>query len=69
MDSPFGRLDSEHTTKIVSALPNMADQIVLLVYESELDQELARESLLGKLKREYKLTRITAKHTKIESII
>lgn len=54
MDSPFGRLDEMHTTKIVQALPNMASQLMLLVYESELDPKDARNQLKGKLKKEYK---------------
>ncbi len=65
MDSPFGRLDEMHTTKVIEALPMMANQVVLLAYESELDPQLAREHLLGKLKAEYKLERVSARHTEI----
>lgn len=66
MDSPFGRLDNRHTTKVVESLPRMAEQVMLLVYESEMDPQLARHHLLGDLKREYQIVRRTARHSTIE---
>lgn len=66
MDSPFGRLDEFHTTQVVQALPNMAGQVVLLVYEAELRPQTARNQLLGKLRSEYKMVRQTARYTSIE---
>ena len=68
MDSPFGRLDETHTTKVVRALPSMADQVMLLVYENELDPEQARDELKGKLRKEYRITRRSARHSDIETI-
>jgi DNA sulfur modification protein DndD len=68
MDSPFGRLDETHTTKVVRALPNMASQVLLLVYESELDPKDVRNQLQGNLKKEYKIGRRTARHSVIETI-
>ena len=55
MDSPFGRLDQVHTTKVVQALSSMADQVLLLVYERELDAKKARNLLEGKLRKEYRI--------------
>lgn len=69
MDSPFGRLDDAHTEKVVSALPSIADQILLLVYESELKPDQAREELKGALRKEYKIVRRSARHSEIETII
>lgn len=68
MDSPFGRLDQVHTTKVVQALPSMADQVLLLVYESELDPKQARNQLQGKLRKEYRIARRTARHSELETI-
>jgi DNA sulfur modification protein DndD len=68
MDSPFGRLDDVHTTKVVHALPSMADQVMLLVYESELDPKQARNDLEGKLRKEYRIARRSARHSEIETI-
>ena len=69
MDSPFGRLDNVHTTKVVEALPQMAGQVMLLVYESEmgaLGSKHASTHLKGDLKREYQIVRKTARHSTIE---
>jgi DNA sulfur modification protein DndD len=66
MDSPFGRLDDAHTKKVVQSLPNMADQVLLLVYESELEPKRARNELQGKLRKEYRIVRKTARHSELE---
>ena len=68
MDSPFGRLDEVHTTKVVQALPSMADQVMLLVYEAELDPKQARNELQGKLRKEYRITRRSARHSELETL-
>ena len=65
IDSPFGRLDGGHRARIVEALPEMADQIVLLVYEEEMPPAKARSALKGRLKAEWTLERSSAKHTEI----
>jgi DNA sulfur modification protein DndD len=61
-------LDEAHTTKVIQALPNMARQVLLLVYESELDPKDVRNKLQGKLKKEYKIGRRSARHSVIETI-
>jgi DNA sulfur modification protein DndD len=66
--SPFGRLDEVHTTKVVQALPSMADQVLLLVYESELDPNQARNELKGKLRKEYRIARRSARHSELETM-
>jgi DNA sulfur modification protein DndD len=65
IDSPFGRLDREHTRKIVRALPTMTKQVVLLVYEDELPPDLARAELKSKLRGEWRLERRSARHTEL----
>jgi len=66
IDSPFGRLDTQHTRNVVSALPSMTEQVCLLVYEEELRPQLARELLRGQLRAEYSLRRVSARHTELE---
>ena len=66
IDSPFGRLDTEHTKKVVAALPTMTDQVCLLVYQEELRPELARELLEGRLRAEYSLSRVSARHSQLK---
>jgi len=68
MDSPFGRLDETHTTKVVQSLPSMADQVMLLVYESELDPKQARNELKGKLRKEYRIERVSARHSDLKPV-
>lgn len=68
MDSPFGRLDEEHTSNVVRALPSMADQVVLLVFEAEIGRDRIRELLGPKLRREYVLDYVSARRTKLTPI-
>lgn len=65
IDSPFGRLDGGHRERIVAALPDMADQVVLLVYEDEMPPVRARSALKTHLRGEWKLQRRSARHTEI----
>jgi DNA sulfur modification protein DndD len=65
IDSPFGRLDGGHRARIVEALPEMASQVVLLVYEEELPPDRARAALKGRLRAEWILARKSARHTEL----
>jgi DNA sulfur modification protein DndD len=65
MDSPFGRLDPGHTSKVVETLPKMASQMVLLVHGKEVTREQLRRLLGSSLKREYELVRVSARSTRI----
>lgn len=65
MDSPFGRLDEGHVRNVVQALPGLTDQVMLLVYKDELEMETARELLKGKLRKEYEMERVSARHTEL----
>jgi DNA sulfur modification protein DndD len=68
MDSPFGRLDEQHTSNVVSALHLMAEQVVLLVYESEIGRRRARELLGSRLISEYELERVSSRRTNISKV-
>jgi DNA sulfur modification protein DndD len=68
MDSPFGRLDEDHTANVVRALPSMAPQVVLLVYEAEVGVDQMRSLLGTSLRREYRLAYVSARRTDIEEI-
>ncbi|MFC3982712.1 AAA family ATPase [Streptosporangium jomthongense] len=65
MDSPFGRLDHENTRKVVAALPQMADQVILLAFKGEFDEREAARALDHHLIAEYELERVSSRHTKI----
>lgn len=66
MDSPFGRLDPIHKDKITKALPLISEQIILLAYTHEIDEQTARSTLGSALKKEYRLTRQSSFNTRIE---
>jgi DNA sulfur modification protein DndD len=68
MDSPFGRLDERHTENVVKALPKLADQVILLVYEAEVGRALMRELLGASLLREYELERQSARRTIVREV-
>jgi DNA sulfur modification protein DndD len=65
MDSPFGRLDETHTRNVVAALPRIADQVVLLAFNTEFDRDSAVDALGDSLVAEFSLDRVSARHTKI----
>ncbi len=71
MDTPFSRLDPEHTANVVTALPRMADQVVLFVQEGEISRGEVRRLLAptGHLLREYELVRRTARRTDIVRVV
>jgi DNA sulfur modification protein DndD len=68
MDSPFGRLDEQHTSNVVGALHRMADQVVLLVYESEVGRNRARQLLRGTLRAEFELERVNSRRTNVRKV-
>jgi len=65
MDSPFGRLDQIHSSRISAALERLSHQVILLVYEGEIDMQMARETLGSRLTSEYSLSRVSGKQTQI----
>ena len=68
MDTPFGRLDPQHTANVVTALPSMAEQVILLVQEGEIDRTTIRDLLGHHLRSEYQLNRVTARRTRIAEV-
>jgi DNA sulfur modification protein DndD len=68
MDSPFGRLDDDHTSNVIRTLPEMAPQVVLLVYEAEVGKARMRDLLGHHLLREYHLERISSRRTCVREV-
>ncbi len=54
MDTPFGRLSSQHRNSITEHLPDLADQLVIFVTDEELRGQ-ARINLEGRIGAEYQL--------------
>jgi DNA sulfur modification protein DndD len=65
MDSLFGRLDGGHTNNVIKTLPEMAEQVVLLVHEAEVGRAQIRKLLGSSLVKEYELERVSARRTRI----
>lgn len=68
MDMPFARLDPEHTLQTLQALPAVADQVVLIVHQGEIEPDEARNTLGTSLVLERQLERQSARHTEICSM-
>ena len=68
IDSPFGRLDPQNKRNMIRTLPSMADQVILLAYTDEIDDQIARSELGNNLLAEYSLNRISSMHTEINTL-
>jgi DNA sulfur modification protein DndD len=53
MDTPFGRLDRDHRDNILRFLPTMADQVVLLVHDGEIDRTRDLASIEAKINAQF----------------
>ena len=66
MDTPFGRLDWVHRANVLQYLPEMAEQVILLVHEGELDPQRELPILAPHLGAMYRIKRVGARHSQIE---
>lgn len=55
MDTPFGRLDRTHRANILRFVPTMADQVVLLVHDGEIDRVRDLKEIISKVDAEYRI--------------
>ena len=67
MDTPLGRLDPKHRKNILSFVSSMAEQIVLLVHEGELDPTRDLGELRDRVSREYEIDRVSASRSVLRS--
>ncbi len=65
MDTPFGRLDPKHRDNVLKYLPNMAQQVVLLVHEGEIDPLKDMQNFASRLGEKYRIERISATESRI----
>lgn len=59
MDTPFGRLDLKHRAHVLGYLPEMADQVVLLVHEGELSPERDLSHVSNHVAASYEIQRVS----------
>lgn len=65
MDTPLGRLDPNHRSNVLKYLPKMADQVVLLVHEGEIDPERDIQNFADRIGARYQIERISATESRI----
>ena len=66
MDTPLGRLDLKHRKNILQYLPDMSEQIVLLIHEGEINANRDIEFFATRIGARYEIKRISATHSRIE---
>lgn len=65
MDTPFGRLDPRHRSKVLQYLPKSANQIVLFVHEGEVDPERDLAQIYSRIGAMFALERVSSSQTKV----
>jgi DNA sulfur modification protein DndD len=66
MDTPLGRLDPKHRTAVLSEVPRMAEQVVLLVHEGEIDRSTGLSPLASRIGALYDIVRVSSSQSRIE---
>jgi len=69
MDTPLGRLDPKHRANILKYLPDMSEQVVLLVHEGEIDSKRDTHIFASRIGARYEIKRISATQARIEKVI
>jgi len=69
MDTPLGRLDPKHRQNILQYLPDMAEQVVLLVHEGEIHAKRDIEGFASRIGARYEIKRVSATQSRIEKVI
>lgn len=65
MDTPFGRLDPRHRARILKFIPSLADQVVLLVHEGEVDSKKDLDPIAPRIARKYEILHPTSTRSEI----
>lgn len=66
MDTTFGRLDPKHRLNVLSRIPTMAPQVILLVHSGEVDPETGLNSISNKISSRYEIRRISEFHSVLD---
>ncbi len=65
MDTPLGRLDLKHRDNILRYLPEMAEQVILLVHEGEIRKDEILDSLKTRIGGVYNISRVSSSESKL----
>jgi len=66
MDTPFGRLDLNHRANILSYLPSVTSQFVLLVHSGEIRKETDLAVIAERIGAVYEIKEISSTHSRLE---
>ena len=66
MDTPLGRLDPKHRRNILHYLPDMSEQVVLLVHEGELHATRDTDVFASRIGTRYEIKRVSATQSRID---
>lgn len=66
MDTPFGRLDLNHRDNILSYLPSVTSQFVLLVHSGEIRKETDLSVIADRIGAVYEIREISSTHSRLE---
>lgn len=65
MDTPFGRLDPRHRSKVLQYLPKASNQVVLFVHEGEVDPNRDLSQIASRIGAVLFLERISSSQTRL----
>jgi DNA sulfur modification protein DndD len=68
MDTPFGRLDLNHRDNILSYLPTVTSQFVLLVHSGEIRPDTDLDAIAARVGAQYHIREISPRHSIIERV-
>ena len=69
MDTPLGRLDPKHRKNILQYLPDMSEQVVLLVHEGEFHAKQDTEVFASRIGARYEIKRVSATQSRIDRVM
>jgi DNA sulfur modification protein DndD len=65
MDTPLGRLDPKHRANVLAYVPTMAEQVVLLAHEGEVNRDEDLQPLASRIGAIYDIERISATESRL----
>lgn len=65
MDTPLGRLDLKHRKRVLEYIPDMAEQVILLVHEGEIRKNEIVDTLKMRIGGIYNIERISSSESKL----
>lgn len=68
IDTPFGRLDPRHRINIMKFVPQMAEQVVFLVHEGEVNRADGLTPILSHVGAVYEIRRVTSSQSVIVKV-